>query len=58
MITNYHEFYKSSLLEKNGETETKKNISYEKADTGKSSADSYRIILQEIFSAIDAMTRT
>lgn len=56
MITNYHEFYKSSLLEKNEEKEPKKNISYEKADTGKSSADSYRIILQEIFSAIDAMT--
>ena len=48
MITNYHEFYKSSLLEKNEEKESKKNISYEKADTGKSSADSYRIILQEI----------
>jgi hypothetical protein len=56
MISNYHNFYRSSLLEKEEETDTKKNISYEKADTGKSSADSYRILLQEIFSAIDAMT--
>ncbi len=56
MIENYHNFYKNSLLEKEEDIETKKNISYEKADTGKSSADSYRILLQEIFSAIDAMT--
>ncbi len=52
MITDYHNFYKHSLLE----DDRKKNISYEKADTGKSSADSYRILLQEIFSVIDAMT--
>jgi len=56
MISDYHNFYKNSLLEKDGETEGKKNISYEKADIGKSSADSYRILLQEMFSAIDAMT--
>lgn len=55
MITNYHNFHKYSLTEKE-EGDRKKNISYEKADTGKSSADSYRILLQEIFSVIDAMT--
>lgn len=53
MISDYHNFYKNSLLEAD---EPKKNLSYEKADTGKSSANSYKIMLQEIFSAIDAMT--
>lgn len=56
MITDYHNFHKNSLLVKEEGTSDKKNLSYEKADTGKSSADSYRILLQEIFSAIDAMT--
>lgn len=57
MITNYHQFNRMSLLEKEDETGTgnKKNISYEKGDTGKSSASSYKILLQEIFSTLDAM---
>lgn len=56
MITNYHQFNKASILEKEGDSGNKKNISYEKSDTGKSSADSYKILLQEIFSTLDAMT--
>lgn len=56
MISNYHQFSRESIFEKESGDLDKKNISYEKADTGKSSADSYKILLQEIFSTLDAMT--
>lgn len=56
MITKYHQFNKVSILEKENEKVDKKNISYEKSDTGKTSAYSYKIFLQEIFTSLDAMT--